>query len=44
LRGLACLQISDALERGLPILLQLRGDEAIVRIAGRVATLGQASS
>ena len=40
--GLACLQISDAPERGLPVLLQLRGNEAIVRIAGRVATLGQA--
>ena len=40
--GLAGLQISDAPERGLPVLLQLRGNEAIVRIAGRVATLSQA--
>ena len=36
------LQISDAPQRGLPAFLQLRGNEAIVRIAGCVATLGQA--
>ena len=40
--GTVGLQISDAPERGLPALFQLRGNEAIVRIAGRVATLGQA--
>ena len=40
--GPACLQIPDTPERGLPVLLQLRGNEAIVRIAGGVATLGQA--
>jgi hypothetical protein len=38
---LAPLQIAGAAERGLPILLQLCGDETIVRIAGGIPALGQ---
>ena len=37
----ALLQIADAAERGLPILLQLCGDKTIVRIAGGIPALGQ---
>jgi IS66 C-terminal element len=37
----ALLQIADAAERGLPILLQLGGDETIVRIACSIPPLGQ---
>jgi len=40
LSGQTCLQLLDTPERSLPILLQLCGDETIIWIAGRVATLG----
>jgi hypothetical protein len=38
---MASLQIPDTAEGGFPVLLQLRGDEAVVGIAGSVATLGE---
>jgi hypothetical protein len=41
LDGSALLQIADAAERGLPILLQLGGDKTIVRIARGIPALGQ---
>ena len=44
-RPLQCRQSSltglHPLQRRLPALLELRGDESIVRIAGRVASLGE---
>lgn len=38
---MARFQISHAAQRCLPILLELRGDQTVVGIAGRVATFGK---
>ena len=39
----ARLQIADTTQCSLPVLLQLRGNETILGIAGRVAPFGEAS-
>jgi hypothetical protein len=40
----ARLQIADTTQCSLPVLLQLRSNETILEIAGRVAPLGKGST
>jgi len=40
---LTCFQVSHPAQRGLPVLLQLRGDQTVIGIAGSVAALGKRS-